>query len=86
MIVFTLGYFAEGDDEHYVTLHDDLVYQNLHVRSPDHNDTSFESPEEEGVLNKDVQEKVIMSTLTMYPYMPQTLQAVSSFFKYAVDR
>ena len=50
----------EGDGEHYVTLHNDPVYQNLHVRSPDHNDTSFESPEEEGVLNIDVQEKVIM--------------------------
>ena len=69
----------EGDGEHYVKLENDPVYQNLDVRSPDHNDTSFESPEEEGVLNIDVQKKIVMWTLAMYPYMRQTLRAFLVF-------
>lgn len=72
--------------EHYVKLHNDPVYQNQDVRSADHSDTSFQSPEEEGVLNIDVQEKIIMWTLAMNPYMWQTLRAVSRFFKYIIDR
>ena len=78
----------QSDGEHCVKLHNDPIYKNLdvHVRSADHSDTSFESLEEEGVLNIDVQEKIMMWTLAMYPYMRQTFRVVSRFFKYAVDR
>ena len=54
---FHIGHFAEGDGEHYVKLQNDPVYQNIDARSPDHNDTSFESPEKEGVLNIDLSRK-----------------------------
>ena len=74
---FHIGHFAEGDGD--VKLQNDPVYQNLDVRSPDHNDTSFESPEEEGVLNIDVQKKIVTWTLAMYPYMRQTLRAFLVF-------
>ena len=83
---FHIGHFAEGDGEHYVKLQNDPVCQNLDVRSADNNDTSFKSPEEEGVFNIDVQKKIIMWTLAIYPYMRQILRAVSRLFKYAVDR
>ena len=37
-------------------------------------------------MNIDVQERVIIWTLAMYPYMGQPLRAVSRFFNYAINR